>query len=218
MLQTNNAWWNYYQNNKDAIREEVVETIVKMLSCGTRARGYHHHCCENPECKHSKNVTHSCSCRYCQTCGVKPTNDWIKNQLEILPNCEWQHITLTMPDTLWQVFKDFKLLNKLPKVAADIFNKIAKDRKAIRIGMFMAVHTFGRSLNWNVHLHISVTMGGINKKGQWKKIRFVKEVIMKMWRYAVIKLIRHKLKQSVIDDSFNKRWIIHFAQGNQLRW
>ena len=187
-----------------------------MLSCGSRVRGYHYYCCENPKCQHSKKVTHSCSSRYCQTCGVKPTNDWtndwINNQLEILPNCEWQHITLTMPDTLWPIFKDFKLLNRLPKAAADIFNKIAKDRKDIRIGMFMAIHIFGRALNWNTHLHISVTMGGINKQNEWKKIRFVKDVIMKMWRYAVINLVRSNLEQHIIDELFNKHWIIHFAE------
>lgn len=212
LLQYKNGWWKYYQKYKDIIRPEVVETIVKMLSCGTLARGYHHYDCSNPECTHSKNVTHSCSCRYCQTCGVKPTNDWIAEQLEVLPNCDWQHITLTMPDTLWLLFKDSELLNKLPKIAADIFNSIAKKQKNIRIGIFMAIHTFGRALNWNVHLHTSVTMGGIGDKDQWKKIRFVKNVIMPMWRYNVINLLRDKLTQSQIDDLFSKQWIIHFAE------
>lgn len=189
----------------------MVETIVKMLSCGILARGYHHYTCSNPKCTHSKNVTHSCSCRYCQTCGVKPTNDWINEQLEVLPNCDWQHITLTMPDILWPLFKDWKLLNKLPKLAADIFNKIAIKQKGIRIGMFMAIHTFGRALNWNTHLHISVTMGGINDSNHWKKIRFVKKVVMTMWRYAVIKLIRNKITQTQIDELFSKHWVVHFA-------
>ena len=80
LLQYKNAWWDYYQNYKYTIRTEVVETIVKMLSCGIRARGFHHYSCSNPKCLHSKNVTHSCSCRYCQTCGVKPTNDWINDR------------------------------------------------------------------------------------------------------------------------------------------
>ena len=190
----------------------MVETIVKMLSCGLLARGYHHYTCYNPKCTHSKNVPHSCSCRYCQTCGVKPTNDWINEQLEVLPNCNWQHITLTMPDTLWPIFKDWKLLNKLPKLAADIFNKVAKKQKSIRIGMFMAIHTFGRALNWNTHLHTSVTMGGIDDQNNWKKIRFVKKVIMKMWRYAVINIVRDKITQTQIDTLFNKQWIVHFAE------
>ena len=190
----------------------MVETIVKMLSCGIRARGFHHYSCSNPKCLHSKNVTHSCSCRYCQTCGVKPTNDWINEQLETLPNCDWQHITLTMPDTLWPLFKDWKLLNKLPKLAADIFNEIAKKQKGIRIGMFMAIHTFGRSLNWNAHLHMSVTMGGINDKNIWKKIRFVKKVVMPMWRYRVLNLLREHLTQTEIDEQFGKQWVIHFAE------
>jgi hypothetical protein len=132
--------------------------------------------------------------------------------LETLPNCDWQHITLTMPDTLWPLFKNFKLLNKLPKIAADIFNKIAKKQKGIRIGMLQATNTFGRSLNWNTHLHISLTMGGINDQNIWKNIRFVKKVIMPMWRYTVINLVRDKLNQQQIDELFSKQWITHFAE------
>ena len=78
--------------------------------------------------------------------------------------------------------------------------------------MFMAIHTFGRALNWNTHLHTSVTMGGIDDQNNWKKIRFVKKVIMKMWRYAVINIVRDKITQTQIDTLFNKQWIVHFAE------
>mgnify|MGYP003689371491 FL=1 len=57
----------------------------------------------------------------------------------------------------------------------------------------MAIHTFGRPLNWNIHLHMSVTMGGITDKNVWKKIRFVKKVVMPMWRYRVLNLLREYL-------------------------
>ena len=95
-----------------------------MLSCGILARGYHHYTCSNPECTHSKNITHSCSCRYCQTCGVKPTNDWVNEQLEVLPNCDWQHI----PPKGFKLIRYFRFLSNcirgklLPKIYK-IFNQ-----------------------------------------------------------------------------------------------
>ncbi|MGT8051751.1 IS1 family transposase, partial [Escherichia coli] len=30
-------------------------------------------------------------------------------------------------------------------------------------GIFCAIHTYGRRLNWHPHVHVSVTCGGLNK-------------------------------------------------------
>ncbi|MFK0569557.1 transposase [Endozoicomonas sp.] len=36
-------------------------------------------------------------------------------------------------------------------------------KKGIRSGIFTALHTFGRDLKWNTHVHLSVTTGGLAK-------------------------------------------------------
>ncbi|XOW78905.1 transposase [Piscirickettsia salmonis] len=64
------------------------------------------------------------------------------------------------------------------KKAAETLLKTAKD-KGITIGIFAAIHTFGRDLKWNVHVHISVTRGGLSKDGKnWESIYFANKVIM----------------------------------------
>ena len=40
-------------------------------------------------------------------------------------------------------------------------------------GIFCAIHTYGCRLNWHPHVHVSVTCGGLNKHGQWKKLSFL---------------------------------------------
>ncbi len=53
-------------------------------------------------------------------------------------------------------------------------------------------HTFGRRLNFNCHLHILVSDGGLRQDGtQWcARARLDRKALMPMWRYAVITLLR----------------------------
>ena len=58
------------------------------------------------------------------------------------------------------------------------------------IGMFCALHTYGRKLNWNVHIHLSVTRGGLCKRtGLWKPIVFKAKTTEKCWRAAITQLL-----------------------------
>lgn len=60
----------------------------------------------------------------------------------------------------------------------------------IDIGVFCALHTYGRKLNWNVHIHLSVTRGGLCKKtGLWKPIFFKAKTTEKCWRSAITQLL-----------------------------
>ena len=67
--------------------------------------GYASFVCSNSECTHTKTICFGCKSRRCNTCGKKLTDQWIANQKALPPNTEWQHITFTMPDLLWKLFK-----------------------------------------------------------------------------------------------------------------
>ncbi len=187
--------------------------------------GYKKYACSNPDCSHTKTICFSCKSRFCPTCGKIATDKWIENQKNILPKTKWQHITLTMPAQLWGFFSEYReLLNKLSKIAAKIISKLAGKRK-IKVGMFIALHTFGHDLKWNVHIHLSVTMGGLTEQQTWKKIRFSKKAIMPMWRYEVINLLREhakdgniKTSNDFLDQEYNKNWIVHLAKPSKSAW
>lgn len=92
---------------------------------------------------------------------MKATEQWIAEQEHILPACEWQHITFTMPDKLWSLFaNNWTLLNPLFSCAANTLLKWAK-KLGVEIGLFVALHTYGRQLNRHPHIHSSVTRGGL---------------------------------------------------------
>lgn len=231
LFQLNQAWSQLLESYPN-MRTAVIEGVTKMLACGTQVMGCKQYGCSNPNCQHIKYVTFTCKSKACSSCGHKQTEQWIAKMENILPDCEWQHITFTMPKELWPIFaSNRELLNDICRLASESLLQLAKKRK-IQIGIFAAIHTFGRQLNWNVHIHLSVTRGGIHKEsGDWKDIYFAKEPVMKAWRYNLIQLIRRipfsditlpENLASIIHDendwntmlsnAYNREWIVHFAE------
>ena len=229
-MQTGQAWWRYYKRHEQEIRPAVVSNVVRMLGCGLEVMGYASHCCSEPTCGHRKKVGFSCKSRFCPTCGKKATDEWIATQRQTLPDTRWQHITLTMPAQLWELFRLNRHLLKQPsRLAAGIVKKVAA-RKDVLPAIFTALHSFGRDLKWNVHVHLSTTCGGLSAEGtQWKSMYFARHQIVPMWRYAIIDLLRRSYADLVLpahlkafartrldwsrwlDTHYRKPWIVHFA-------
>jgi len=218
ILTQNQAWWNFYKKYEHRLRDAIPKTIVKVLSCRNIVRGYQLYNCSDIKCSHSKKVPFTCKCKGCSSCGKKATDNWIQKQKEVLPNTTWQHITFTMPDVLWDFFwHNRPLLNVIGKIAADCIMNIA-DKKNVTPGIFIAIHTFGRDLKRNVHIHLSTTLGGLTKDGsQWKSLFFNQSTIMIMWRYSIITLFRNEYnKQSLIIPNKIQRQLNHTFTFNNL--
>ena len=231
ILLSNQNWWNFYNKHTIKIRPAIVFCIVKLLSCRNTILGYREYRCSNEACQHIKRIPHTCKCRACSSCGKKATELWIAQQNSILPNTAWQHITFTMPEQLWDFFwLNRPLLQYIAKIAAKCVQSIAKKKNVIP-GIFIAIHTFGRDLKRNIHIHLSTTAGGITKDGsEWKKLYFHQTTLMKMWRYQIIKLFRTLQKNLAIpkliaqqlnntfsfnqflDSLYRKTWIVHCSK------
>jgi predicted RNA-binding Zn-ribbon protein involved in translation (DUF1610 family) len=189
------------------IRESINKNVEKMLKCGTKEMGYHQFVCD--KCGTKLRVYHSCKSHFCPSCGKKLTEQWIKNIYKTLPKTKYQHITFTMPNDIWELcWMNRHLMNTFPKIAAHIIIDLA-NKKGFLPGIFVAIHTFGRALGKNYHIHLSTTVGGIsidNKK--YINYAFYKSInIMKMWRYRVIRMLRKEYHKGNIKTP--KNWKIN---------
>lgn len=64
----------------------------------------------------------------------------------------------------------------------------------IQAGIVATLHTFGSQLEFNPHVHLVVTMGGLTKDGKWKDYDYFPfAMLRKYWQNAVLKLIRRTL-------------------------
>lgn len=231
ILLSNQHWWRFYEKYGQNLRSAIITCIIKLLSCKTKIRGYHEYHCANPNCSHVKYVFHTCKCKLCSSCGKKATDLWITKQQDILPKTSWQHITFTMPSELWDFFwYNRYLLNLIPALAAHCIKTMA-NKKKVTPGIFIALHTFGRDLKRNVHIHLSTTNGGLaDNSNQWKNIFFHQPTLMRLWRYQIIALFRQKSAKLIIppavkkqlhhaftfnqflDQLYRKTWIVHCSK------
>jgi hypothetical protein len=109
-----------------------------------------------------------------------------------------------MPDTLWSIFQQNRhLLHDLPVLGADVIQQWAKVKFNLRVLIIVIPHTFGARLNFNSHLHILVSAGGLSDSGGgWTaRLYFDHKKLMHMWRFAVISFLRAALKAGVLTSS-----------------
>lgn len=167
------------------LRPIEVESVSKMLACSTSILGVKHYTCANDHCHHVKYLCNTCHCRACPSCGKKATDQWIAVQNNRLPDCPWYHLVFTLPDVLWPLFFHNRgLLDALCRFAADNLLHAAQ-RRGVYIGLFGAIHTYGRRLNWHPHVHLSATAGGLDEHGVWKNMTFHEKAMRQRWMWNV---------------------------------
>ena len=191
LFNVDDGWNRYLDKHGDSVSLWTRLCVERMLDCGTCAMGVRRYCCTSSGCTHSRFFCQSCKSKVCSAWGMKSTEQWIAMQQHVLPDCEWQHITFNMPLLLCPFFNNnWPLLNDLFRCATRAMLKWAR-KQGIEPGIFCALHTYGRQLNQDPHIHVSVTRGGLDvKHNVWRSLFFKKKAVETIWRPAVIRLLR----------------------------
>lgn len=224
----NGNWWKLFLKHRELIRISIIINVLKLLVCRTSFLGYHVYSC--PDCGKTLKVPQTCKSRFCPSCGKKATDNWMKTSFNILPKTTWQHITFTIPEELWPFFwVNRHLMNKIPLLAANIVIKLAK-QKGYLPGIYLAIHTFGRDLKRNIHIHLSTTIGGLSlSHNTWKTGCYLyHDTLKQMWKYEIVTLLQNEFKKGTIEfppalkyiksyetfcswmtHLYNKTWVVH---------
>ncbi|WP_244599836.1 transposase zinc-binding domain-containing protein, partial [Escherichia coli] len=72
IFQQGNRWLNWLEKQPEgSVRPVVIESVTKIMACGTTLMGYTQWCCSSPDCCYTKKVCFRCKSRSCPHCGVK---------------------------------------------------------------------------------------------------------------------------------------------------
>lgn len=190
-------WDNFvYDNNDITIRSVVFDEVEKIINCGNPDFGYALYICDH--CKKSLKVPFRCKSRFCNTCGVKYAQDIALSMAKKSIRCQHRHIVFTMSDKLWPYFQKYRfLLNGLFQSASTAvlswFHDLNKSQD-FKPGLMCTLHTFGRDLKWNPHIHMLCTEGG---SGNIEVFRIVRHINFKALRFRWQKLILDYLSQNL---------------------
>jgi hypothetical protein len=183
-------------------RPVVRDSFDKMTRCRTQTLGGEVFASD----LETKIVPHTCKSRSCPSCGHRATELWQRQLSADLPDIPYVGLVFTMPDVLWTIFrKNRHLLYDLPRLGASVIQQWVKAEYGARVMILVVQHTFGRRLNFNPHLHILVSAGGLHEgKGRWiDSLTFDRNKLMNMWRNTVITFLRQALRARVLTSELS---------------
>ena len=171
-------------------RPAEMENIDKMINCGDPSYGGAMYGCIH--CGNLKFVPFRCHSRFCPTCGNKYSMDRTTSMSFKLVNVRHRHCVFTIDASLRDFFlQDRSLLNCLfhsvSSVVLRLFSKMNK-HKNFTPGFIMVLHTFGRDLKWNPHIHCLISEGGYSDDAFWRNVsHFNYTFLRNAFRTALLK-------------------------------
>lgn len=192
-------------------RKTVIDNVDKMINCGDSSYGGAFYGC--PDCGELKFVPYTCKSRFCPSCGNKYNQKRSFRMSCKLINCIHRHCVFTIPEELRVFFlNDRTLLNCLFHAVRDailrMFSKINKTEN-FTPGVICVLHTFGRDLKWNPHIHALISEGGAGNINPWRTIKHFDYRFLRMaFRKVLLDLLSKKLGKS-FHKVKNEMYTIH---------
>jgi len=195
--------WDSFLSTKPSIRNVVYQEVDKMLSCGDTSKGFAVYGCEH--CGKFKVVPFRCKSRFCNTCGNKYASDRANSMSLKMVKCIHRHCVFTIPEQLRNYFRKDRALLHVLFTAVNItisswFADLNK-KENFKPGFILTLHTFGRDLKWNPHIHAIITEGASGNITIWKYFRhFPFTMLRKRFMTVLLNLIEKHLN----DIAFKK--------------
>jgi hypothetical protein len=203
--------------DRDDTRQSVRSAFIKTLQCRTAALGAEIYASEDEELI----LYHTCKSRSCSSCGYRATVQWLRERWAALPNETYKGITFTMPDVLWTLFLDNPpSSNALSALVANIIQSRMSAKYGVRVGIIAILHTFNGRLEFNSHVHTTVTGGGLSAfSDTWvSRVYYDRDALMKAWRKAVIELLRAALRAGQLHTKMTVDQLEQLLAQQEKRW
>ena len=143
-------------------RQAAIDNVDKMINCGNPAFGGAMYACS--KCRNLKFVSFRCKSRFCPICGVKYCQDRSNAMAFELIQCTHRHCVFTIDEGLRHFFLEDRslldcLFNAVRSLVLRMFYQMNKSKNFVP-GFICVLHTFGRPLECNPHIHCLITEGG----------------------------------------------------------
>ena len=199
-------WWpiflKTYKNIN--IRQVVLDNVDKMINCKTGNLGFRIFKCHN--CLKELYVPCTCKSRICSSCGNKYNEQRSTSIFSKLLKWKHRHVVFTIPEELRRFFKeDRNRLNYLfdaSSITIKYWFKEKYKKQELIPGFISVIHTFGRSLVFNPHIHMILLDGGVSNK--LKSFINVDFFSYPSFRKRFMKVLLDLLEQDIGKDKFRK--------------
>ena len=178
-------------------RTSVIENVNKMIHCGDPSFGGAFFAC--PDCGELKFVPFRCKSRFC----LLAVTNIICNALFI---CPVSSFAVSIVTVCLLFLKNFALSFSMTVLSSNClfhsvrdccsssrFNKQNKSEN-FTPGFICVLHTFGRDLKWNPHIHALISEGGAGNSIVWRPMKHFDYTFL---RNAFRKVLLERLTNSI---------------------
>ena len=210
----------FCKQNGDAIqkfRPNAFNEFQKIIDCLNKDLGCNAYVC--PKCGDVCFIGNTCKSRLCTSCGYKYKMSRVESIIQCCIDCHHRQIVFTIDDLLRPYFYDFKYMDLLFKavqltIDSVVHKSFKRNKKGelvsydinenYMIGFFAFLHTFGRDMKWNPHIHVLIAEEMFNKiNGTSKKLYYFNyDALSKRFQKILLDLL---LENKVISKSLVKR-------------
>jgi len=190
--------------------DDYNTAVQKMLDCGDPDKmGFVQYRCLF--CGETRRIAFSCKSCFCLSCAKVYTDRWAEFiGRRLFPGVTYRHVVLTMPNFLHTWFyRDPALLSDLMRTGQACLKDIFRTTAGVEldIGAIVVLQTAGRSGHYNPHLHILVTGGGLDPRGQWKPVSFIPYDLMhKKWQHHLLTMLKQKVRDPAVKKAVKRAW------------
>ena len=182
------------------------DLVEKMLGCGNPEQmGYIEYRCIHCG-QGARIVSMSCKCSLCLRCGKVYVDDWVSQISKMLhEGVIYRHIVLTVPEVLRDTFYNHpqvlgSFMRCVNKCLDDFFSCVRGKR--LKGGYIVVLQTHGRNGEYNPHLHIIATSGGLDEEShKWVHLEYLPyRVLHKKWQWYLLEMLREEVDTEEIDE------------------
>ena len=188
-----NHWESFLslcKQNNISIPQYKMDEVERMMVCGTLDMGFEIYECRN--CHRHHIICYICKSRFCPSCGAKATRARAFRIAKSTLDVNHRHMVFTIDQRLreyfWThpewlrflfdaaseaIFYTFDKTKASSKTSSKRKRRRRKKKTTMTPGFIITLHTYGRDLKWNPHVHVLCTEGGMNQNHVYKAIPYI---------------------------------------------
>lgn len=179
------------------LQKWINKTVEKMLGCGDVSYGYAEYRCLRCT-EYERLVPFTCKSRFCTSCNYSSVSRWAEKLMEKMFPIQHRHLVFTLPKELrGKIYWKRALLKDLSEISAQtVIETIRRNKRntEVMVGIITVIHTYGRDMKFNPHVHVLITEGGLIKNTIWHDIGYINYLTLrKKWQYLILKRLKEKL-------------------------
>ena len=164
-----NGWNDYSERfNPSPVQSRAA---FCLMNCKSVRFGYNISRCD--KCEYTDIHANSCRNRNCPNCQAVLKEIWIDARSSEVIDADYFHVVFTVPAQLNPlIYANQKILyGLLHKCSAETLLELSKDKKYLGAtpGIIQVLHAWNQELDYHVHMHCSISGGGITETGKRKR-------------------------------------------------